>query len=82
MEYVDNTDFRYLYPTFTDFDVRFYMFELLKVRFKSVNSSLFSQDSKSDLLISGYLTYWLHHDASGARLLPLHGYHAPRYQTA
>lgn len=31
MEYVDNVDFRYLYPTFTDFDVRFYIFELLKV---------------------------------------------------
>lgn len=30
MENVDNTDFRYLYPTFTDFDIRFYMYELLK----------------------------------------------------
>lgn len=31
-EYVNNTDFKVLYPKFTDFDVRFYMFELLKVR--------------------------------------------------
>jgi casein kinase II subunit alpha len=30
MEYVDNTDFRYLYPTFTDYDIRYYIYELLK----------------------------------------------------
>jgi hypothetical protein len=30
-EYVNNTDFRSLYPKFTDFDVRYYIFELLKV---------------------------------------------------
>ncbi|ODV93200.1 hypothetical protein PACTADRAFT_77562 [Pachysolen tannophilus NRRL Y-2460] len=29
-EAVDNIDFRILYPTFTDFDIRFYMYELLK----------------------------------------------------
>lgn len=29
-EHVNNTDFRQLYPTFTDMDARFYMFELLK----------------------------------------------------
>ena len=31
-EYVNNTDFRSLYPKFVDFDVRYYIFELLKVR--------------------------------------------------
>ena len=31
-EYIHNVDFKVLYPRFTDFDVRFYMFELLKVR--------------------------------------------------
>lgn len=31
-EYVHNVDFKALYPKFTDMDVRFYMFELLKVR--------------------------------------------------
>lgn len=31
-EYVNNTDFKLLYPKFTDYDVRFYIFELLKVR--------------------------------------------------
>jgi len=30
-EYVHNVDFKVLYPRFTDQDVRFYMFELLKV---------------------------------------------------
>ena len=30
-EYIHNTDFKVLYPRFTDFDVRFYILELLKV---------------------------------------------------
>lgn len=30
-EYVHNVDFKVLYPKFTDFDVRYYIFELLKV---------------------------------------------------
>ena len=30
-EYIDNTDFKVLYPTLTDFDIRYYMLELLKV---------------------------------------------------
>lgn len=31
-ESVNNTDWKVLYPRLTDFDVRFYIFELLKVR--------------------------------------------------
>ena len=30
-EHVDNTDFKTLYPTLTDMDIRYYIFELLKV---------------------------------------------------
>jgi casein kinase II subunit alpha len=30
-EYVNNVDFKQLYPRFADYDVRYYMFELLKV---------------------------------------------------
>jgi casein kinase II subunit alpha len=30
-EYIHNVDFKVLYPRFTDFDVRFYILELLKV---------------------------------------------------
>jgi casein kinase II subunit alpha len=37
-EHVDNVDFRYLYPNFTEFDVKFYVFELLKVRRRKKNS--------------------------------------------
>jgi casein kinase II subunit alpha len=29
-EYVNNTDFKILYPTLTDYDIRFYIYELLK----------------------------------------------------
>ena len=29
-EYIENVDFRTLYPTFNDFDVRYYMYEILK----------------------------------------------------
>jgi casein kinase II subunit alpha len=31
-EYIHNVDFKQLYSRFTDFDVRYYIFELLKVR--------------------------------------------------
>ena len=34
-EYVHNVDFKVLYPRFADVDVRYYMFELLKVRYAS-----------------------------------------------
>ena len=30
-EYVNNTDFKVLYPTLNDYDIRYYIFELLKV---------------------------------------------------
>ena len=29
-EYINNIDYRTLYPTFSDFDVRFYIFEVLR----------------------------------------------------
>lgn len=31
-EYVNNTDFKVLYPTLGDNDIRYYLYELLKVR--------------------------------------------------
>lgn len=30
-EYVNNTDFKVLYPTLLDYDIRYYIYELLKV---------------------------------------------------
>lgn len=32
-EYVNSTDFKVLYPTLTDYDIRYYIYELLKVNF-------------------------------------------------
>merc|ERR1711865_417011 len=29
-EYINNTDFKLLYPTLTDYDIRYYIYELLK----------------------------------------------------
>jgi hypothetical protein len=31
-EYINNVDFKVLYPRFNDYDIRYYMYELLKVR--------------------------------------------------
>jgi len=31
-EHVNNTDFKQLYQTLTDYDIRYYLYELLKVR--------------------------------------------------
>jgi serine/threonine protein kinase len=39
-EYVNNIDFKVLYPRFSDIDVRFYMLELLKVTITSFFFSL------------------------------------------
>jgi serine/threonine protein kinase len=36
-EYVHNVDFKVLYPRFSDYDVRFYMLELLKVCYSTKN---------------------------------------------
>lgn len=33
-EHVNNTDFKVLYPTLVDYDIRYYIFELLKVCYK------------------------------------------------
>ncbi|ONM51109.1 CK2 protein kinase alpha 4 [Zea mays] len=37
-EYVNNTDFKVLYPTLTDYDIRYYIYELLKVNSHVVTS--------------------------------------------
>lgn len=34
-EYVNSTDFKILYPTLTDYDIRYYIYELLKVQYLS-----------------------------------------------
>ena len=32
-EHVNNTDFKQLYQTLTDYDIRYYLYELLKVKY-------------------------------------------------
>ena len=41
-EYVHNTDFKVLYPRFTDLDVRYYMYELLKVRWSVIRNEAYA----------------------------------------
>jgi len=45
-EYVDNIDFRTLYPTFSDFDIRFYLYELLKALDYSHSQGIMHRDVK------------------------------------
>ena len=35
-EYVNSTDFKVLYPTLTDYDIRYYIYELLKVSYTRI----------------------------------------------
>lgn len=65
-EYVNNTDFRSLYPKFVDYDVRYYIFELLKVHTPSPRAY---PQMATDL--------W-----TGARLLSQQGHYAPRREAA
>jgi serine/threonine protein kinase len=56
-EYVNNIDFKVLYPRFSDVDVRFYMLELLKV-----SSILFTCCILSQILAGvGFLSFQGHH---------------------
>ena len=63
-EHVNNTDFKQLYQTLTDYDIRYYLYELLKVK-KIFFSCLFT------FVHDFFILYF-----SGARLLPQHGHHA------
>lgn len=45
-ESINNTDFRALYPHFTDMDVRYYMYELLKALDYSHSMGIMHRDVK------------------------------------
>lgn len=70
-EYVNNIDFRTLYPTFSDHDIRYYMFELLKAldyshsmgimhRDVKPHNVMIDQDDKSIRLIDWGLAEYYH----------------------
>eukprot|EP01027_Heterolobosea_sp_BB2_P019788 GEZU01027871.1.p1 GENE.GEZU01027871.1~~GEZU01027871.1.p1 ORF type:complete len:346 (-),score=81.56 GEZU01027871.1:81-1118(-) len=45
-EHINNTDFRFLYPTFTDYDIRYYIYELLKALDFSHSMGIMHRDVK------------------------------------
>jgi len=45
-EYVNNTDFKILYPTLNDYDIRFYIFELLKALEFAHSNGIMHRDVK------------------------------------
>lgn len=45
-EHIDNIDFRTLYPTFTDYDIRYYMYELLRALDYSHSMGIMHRDVK------------------------------------
>ena len=52
-EHVNNTDFKQLYQTLTDYDIRYYLYELLKVKRKYL---LFVYYSKYVLILNFFFT--------------------------
>ena len=50
-EYVNNTDFRSLYPKFVDYDVRFYIFELLKVCYQVRTTCIYADKELGSRLL-------------------------------
>ena len=45
-EHINNTEFRTLFPTLTDFDIRFYIFEVLKALNYSHSQGIMHRDVK------------------------------------
>ena len=57
-EYVNNTDFKVLYPTLTDYDIRYYIYELLKALDYAHSNGITHRDVKVNSFLFIYnLTY-------------------------
>lgn len=50
-EHVNNTDFKQLYQTLTDYDIRYYLYELLKVSFSFALIDMFSNNYAGNLIL-------------------------------
>jgi casein kinase II subunit alpha len=66
-ENVNNTDFRTLYPRFVDYDVRFYIFELLKALDFCHSKGIMHRDVKPHNVMIDHekrkvCLAWEHHD--------------------
>lgn len=61
-EHVENVDFRTLYPKFTDYDIRFYMFELLKALDYCHSQGIMHRDVKPHNIV-------IHHEKKVLRLI-------------
>ncbi|PWA48955.1 rho-associated protein kinase 1/2 [Artemisia annua] len=63
-EYVNNTDFKVLYPTLSDLDIRYYIYELLK---QVTDAGLYGTYGRLDLHIIGVYSKinWPQHDVNG-----------------
>lgn len=55
-EHVNNTDFKQLYQTLTDFDIRYYLYELLKALDFSHSMGKFSNKSNSPIILIRKIT--------------------------
>lgn len=61
-EYIENIDFRTLYPRFTDYDIRFYMYELLKALDYCHSMGIMHRDVKPHNIV-------IHHETRKLRLI-------------
>ncbi|KAH9323892.1 hypothetical protein KI387_018531, partial [Taxus chinensis] len=74
-EYVNNTDFKVLYPTLTDYDIRYYIYEILKVIRRGLSSSLYSSTASIIMSTRISLTVLLYAVAcTGGRSLAWEGW--------
>lgn len=58
-EYVNNTDFKVLYPTLSDYDIRYYIYELLKASSLLAHFILFIINNTLWLLLSKYYCFFV-----------------------
>jgi casein kinase II subunit alpha len=83
-EHVNNTDFKVLYPTLTDFDVRYYIYELLKVRRRRARGCPHAEHARAPIQPAPCPAPLMPAAAAlaGVGALAFKWYHAPRRKTA